>query len=117
VLPPISTGFKPVLASITSPFSLILAHAPDLNHLTVSVLALYHESLQVAAHPCWKWVFPNIIFAILMWVLGTIPRGTPAVLLLASLPLRAVDMLTVRIEQLTVEGLSPSKIRGLAGRS
>ena len=26
-------------------------------------------------------------------------------------------MLAVRIEQLTVEGLSPSKIRGLAGRS
>ncbi len=36
---------------------------------------------------------------------------------LGSLPLRAVDILTVRIEQLTVEGLSPSKIRGLAGRS
>jgi hypothetical protein len=36
---------------------------------------------------------------------------------LGSLPPRAVDMLTVRIEQLTVEGLSPSKIRGLAGRS
>ena len=30
---------------------------------------------------------------------------------------RAVDMLAVRIEQLTAEGLSPSKIRGLAGRS
>jgi hypothetical protein len=36
---------------------------------------------------------------------------------LGSLPPQAVDMLTVRIEQLTVEGLSPSKIRGLAGRS
>ena len=36
---------------------------------------------------------------------------------LGSLPIRAVDMLAVRIEQLTAEGLSPSKIRGLAGRS
>lgn len=36
---------------------------------------------------------------------------------LGSLPHRAVDMLAVRIEQLTAEGLSPSKIRGLAGRS
>ena len=36
---------------------------------------------------------------------------------LGPLPRRAVDMLAVRIEQLTAEGLSPSKIRGLAGRS
>jgi hypothetical protein len=36
---------------------------------------------------------------------------------LGSLPPRAVDTLAVRIEQLTAEGLSPSKIRGLAGRS
>jgi hypothetical protein len=36
---------------------------------------------------------------------------------LGSLPLRPVDMLAVRIEQLTAAGLSPSKIRGLAGRS
>jgi hypothetical protein len=31
---------------------------------------------------------------------------------LDSLPHRAVDMLAVRIEQLTAEGLSPSKICG-----
>jgi hypothetical protein len=36
---------------------------------------------------------------------------------LGSLPPRAVDMLAIRIEQLTAEGLSPSKVRGLAGRS
>jgi len=36
---------------------------------------------------------------------------------LGPLPRRAVDMLAVRIEQLTAEGLSPSKIRGSAGRS
>jgi hypothetical protein len=36
---------------------------------------------------------------------------------LGLLPPRAVDMLAVRIEQLTAEGLSPPKTRGLAGRS
>ena len=36
---------------------------------------------------------------------------------LGPLPRRAVDMLAVRIEQLTAEGLSPSKTRGSAGRS
>jgi hypothetical protein len=36
---------------------------------------------------------------------------------LGPLPRRAVDMLAVRIEQLTAEGLSPSKTRGPAGRS
>lgn len=36
---------------------------------------------------------------------------------LSSLPPRAADMLTVRFGQLTVEGLSPPKIRGLVGRS
>jgi len=36
---------------------------------------------------------------------------------LGSLPPRAVDMLAVRIEQLTAEGLSPSKNCDRAGRS
>ncbi len=36
---------------------------------------------------------------------------------LSSLPPRAADMLTVRFGQLTVEGLSPPKIRDLVGRS
>jgi hypothetical protein len=36
---------------------------------------------------------------------------------LGSLPPRAADMLTVRFGQLTVEGLTPSKIRSLAGCS
>ena len=36
---------------------------------------------------------------------------------LGPLPRRAVDMLAVRIEQLTAEGLAPSKTRGPAGRS
>jgi hypothetical protein len=36
---------------------------------------------------------------------------------LGPLPRRAVDMLAVRIEQLTAHGLAPSKIHGPAGRS
>ena len=36
---------------------------------------------------------------------------------LSSLPPRAADILTVRFGQLTVEGLSPSKIRSLVGCS
>ncbi len=51
MLPPLSTGLRPVSASITLPFSLVLAHAPELNPLTSSELPLYRESSQVAAHP------------------------------------------------------------------
>ncbi len=47
-------GIQPVSPSVTPALSLIRAHAPDLNPLTASVLPLYHESLQVAARPCWK---------------------------------------------------------------
>ena len=50
-------------AGITPPFSLIRAHAPDLNPLTALVLPLNRESLQVAARPCWKEVFPSVISA------------------------------------------------------
>ena len=63
MLPPLSTGVQPVSASITPPFSLLRAHAPDLNPLTALVLPLYPESLQVAARPCWKEVFPSVISA------------------------------------------------------
>jgi len=51
-------------ASITSPLSLILAHASDLGPLIASVSPLYHESLQVAARPCWAEILPNIISVI-----------------------------------------------------
>ena len=172
---------------ITPVFSLLRTHAPDLNPLTVSVLPLYPESLQVAARPCWKEALPGVISANLSPGACPYPGspcgararyfpqgvGLPPVLTrsalnksrtttsvrglvtrlrsfthvqapgfarhpgrshrkawfptpsrdfyvhayLGSLPLRAVDMLAVRIEQLTAEGLAPSKIRGLAGRS
>jgi hypothetical protein len=60
VLPPLSTGFEPVSPSITPALSLILAHAPDLNPLTASVLPLCHESLQVAAPPAGSRPFPAL---------------------------------------------------------
>ena len=176
---------------ITPAFSLLRAHAPDLNPLTASVLTLYPESLQVAACPCWKEAVPGVISANLSprfldpypgrpcgararyfplgvglppfltrsalnksrtttsvrslvfeaavihscsgpqvcspprsfpppgWPLDP-PRGSRDFYVhaeLGSLPPRAVDRLSVRIEQLTAEGLSPPKIRGLAGRS
>ena len=41
---------------------------------------LYRRSLQVAASPCWQWVFPDVISAILAWVLGPVPRSAPLVL-------------------------------------
>ncbi len=63
MLPPLSTGFEPVSPGITPALSLIRAHAPDLSPLTASVLPLYHESLQVAARPCWMQALPSVISA------------------------------------------------------
>jgi hypothetical protein len=60
---PLSTGLVPVSPGITPALSLLRAHAPDLNPLTASVLPLYHESLQVAARPCWKQALPSVISA------------------------------------------------------
>ena len=60
MLPPLSTGFGPVSPGITPALSLILAHAPDLNPLTASVLPLCHESLQVAAPPAGSRPFPAL---------------------------------------------------------
>ncbi len=71
-------GSPPVSASITPPLSLLRAHAPDLNPLTALVLPLYRESLQVAARPCWKEVFPSVMSANLSPDACT---HTPAVLL------------------------------------
>ena len=57
-------GIQPMSASITSPLSLILAHASDLSPLIASVSPLYHESLQVAARPCWELALPDVISSI-----------------------------------------------------
>jgi len=37
------------------------------------------RSLQVAASPCWKTALPDVISAILAWVLGSVPRRNQAV--------------------------------------
>jgi hypothetical protein len=41
-------------------------------------------SLQVAASPCWKRDLPDLISALLVWVLGPIPRGVTSVRVPAS---------------------------------
>jgi len=38
------------------------------------LIALSHESLQVAASPCWELAFPDVISSIFLWVLGPVPR-------------------------------------------
>ena len=45
-----------------------------------TVVALVDESLQVIASPCWEMALPDVISAILVWVLGPLPRGVPSVL-------------------------------------
>jgi hypothetical protein len=74
VLPPLSTGFEPVSPGVTPALSLILAHAPDLNPLTASVLPLHHESLQVAAPPAGIRPFPALSPRIFPQMLAPIPR-------------------------------------------
>ena len=69
---------------VTPALSLIWAHAPDLIPLTASVLPLYHESLQVAARPCWKQAFPGVISANLSPVAWTLTPAVPMVHLLVS---------------------------------
>ena len=71
---PLSTGFEPVSPGVTPALSLILAHAPDLNPLTASVLPLYRESLQVAAPPAGSRPFPTLFLRIFLYVQGPLPR-------------------------------------------
>ena len=74
MLPPLSTGFEPVSPGVTPALSLLLAHAPDLNPLTASVLPLYRESLQVAAPPAGSRPFPTLSLRIFLYVQGPLPR-------------------------------------------
>ena len=45
---------------------------------------MHSKSLQVVASPCWEMAFPGVISAILVWVLGPLPRDVLLVLMLAS---------------------------------
>jgi hypothetical protein len=47
-------------------------------------VALCHESLQVAARPCWELALPDVISSIFIWVLGPVPRRASPVLSLVS---------------------------------
>ncbi|MBW1678249.1 MAG: hypothetical protein JRJ79_17015 [Deltaproteobacteria bacterium] len=79
---------------ITPPSSLIQAHGPDLPAIASAQARRAGQnpppafgcpycgwSLQVVASPCWEMALPNVISAILAWVLGPLPRGVPSVLL------------------------------------
>ena len=47
-------------------------------------VALGHESLQVAAYPCWELAFPDVLSSLFLWVLGPVPRLAPPVHSLVS---------------------------------
>ena len=66
---------------ITPPSSLIQAHGPDQNPPAAFGFPYCGWSLQVVASPCWEMALPDVISAILAWVLGPLPRGVPSVLL------------------------------------
>jgi len=44
-------------------------------------------SLQVATRPCWKMDVPDVISAIFVWALGSVPRHDPTVLFVRFFPL------------------------------
>ena len=68
-------------ARVTPPSSLILAHAPD-HHTPVGFGRPYSSrSLQVAASPCCMTALPDVISAILVWALESVPRRDCSVLL------------------------------------
>jgi len=47
-------------------------------------VSLRHESLQVAAYPCWELAFPDVISSIFIWVHGPVPRRASPVHSLVS---------------------------------
>jgi len=60
---------------ITPPSTLIRTHAPDQIPPAGFSCPYYGGSLQVVASPCWEMVLPDVISAILAWVLGPLPRN------------------------------------------
>ena len=76
-----------VSAGVTRPSSLFLAHAPDHNPYTNFGFPYFDMSLQVATSPCWKRALPDVISAIFVWVLGSLPRHDPTALFVRFFPL------------------------------
>ena len=60
---------------VTTPSSLIRAHAPDQNPPFDFTFRYFKRSLQVAVSPCWKLALPDIISTILAWLPGPLPRS------------------------------------------
>ena len=69
-----------VSVGVTQPSSLFLAHAPDHNPPDDFGFPYFDRSSQVATSPCWKMVLPDVISAIFVWALGSVPRHDPTVL-------------------------------------
>ncbi len=76
-----------VSVGVTQPSSLFLAHAPDQNPHTEFGCPYFDMSLQVATSPCWKMALPDVISAIFVWALGSVPRHDPTVLFFRFFPL------------------------------
>jgi hypothetical protein len=64
---------------VTTPSSLIRAHAPDQNPPFDFTFRYLKRSLQVAVSPCWKLALPDIISTILAWLPGPLPRSVSPV--------------------------------------
>ena len=69
---------------VTTPSSLIRAHAPDQNPPFDFTFRCFKGSLQVAVSPCWKLALPDIISTILVWLPGPLPRSVSPVRLPVS---------------------------------
>ncbi len=66
-------------AGITRPSSLLLAHAPHRNPLADLGLRPIQRAFAGCCAPCWESLDPGVISAILVWVLGPLPRGALSV--------------------------------------
>ena len=64
---------------VTTPSSLIRAHASDQNPPFDFTFRYFKRSLQVAVSPCWKMALPDIISTILAWLPGPLPRSVSPV--------------------------------------
>jgi len=77
VLPGDAAASRATSVGVTPLSSLIRAHAPDQNPPAVFGSTYYGRSLQVVTSPCWELALPGVISAILVWVLGPLPRSVP----------------------------------------
>ena len=79
-----AAAFPAASEGITPPSSLLRAHGPYQNPPAVFGFPCYGRSLQVVVSPCREMVLPGVISAILVQVLGPLPRGVSPVRLPVS---------------------------------